>query len=36
MYSLGQVCSTFYVVYATFAKFDLYMGIMKFNTLNEK
>ena len=36
MYSLGQVCSAFYVVYATFAKFDLYMGIMKFSTLNEK
>jgi hypothetical protein len=36
MYSLGQICSAFYVVCATFAKFGLHVGIMKINTLNEK
>jgi hypothetical protein len=36
MYSLGQARSAFYVVLATLAKFGLHVGIMKFNTLNEK
>jgi hypothetical protein len=36
MYSLGQVCSAFYMVGAKFAKFGLHVGIMKFNALNEK
>jgi hypothetical protein len=34
--SLGQACSTFYVVQATLAKFGLLAGNMKFSTQNEE
>ena len=34
--NLTSACSTFYVVRATLAKFDLYAGKMKFNMHNEE
>jgi len=33
---LVQVYSTFYVVWATYKKFDLHASNMKFNTLNKE